>query len=331
MRKQLKCIALLLTMVLCLSATACAVPQNSNVTTPLETTPTVTPEETTPTVTPEASTPAETPEDTTPAATPEESTTMAPLEETTPTFEETTPVTTPEETTSDEGKPDSELPVAEDDLTAEQMAEIEAAFGSEIDWDKYYFGTHGGYVYFGTADGSKEYYSAKNYSKTTVYFGYVNAVYTFKDGVIADAGETFVDEKLDMDLSLTIGGIAIRKTIGALPNIYDDLTEKEIESLKNAAGYKNPPEFYYGVYNGYVVYTAIEQVGEGIKLKVPNLESVGLLMVDTVYTYKDGVLTCDGRGNLPEGILTQDDMIRIQFIHYALVAELYCKPYGEIY
>ena len=149
--------------------------------------------------------------------------------------------------------------------------------------------------------------------------------------MIADAGKTFVDEKLDMDTSLTIGGIAIRKTIGALPNIYDDLTEEEIESLKNAAGYKNPPEFYYGVYNGYVVYTAIEQLCEGIKLKVPNLESVGLLLVDAVYTYKDGVLTGDARGNLPEGILTGEDLTRIQFIHYALVAELYCKPYGEIY
>lgn len=309
MRTQLKVIALLLAIVSCLLITACAIPQE-----PTETTPVATPCESTPAATPEESKPTATPEETTSVATPEESTPTA-------TPEESTPVATL----------DSELPVAENDLTSEQMAEIEAAFGGDIDWDKYYFGTHGGYVYFGSSDGSDEYYSAKNFSKITVYFGYVNAVYAFKDGTVSDAGEIFVSERLSMDLSLTIGGIAIRKTIGELPDINEDFSPDELEALKVAAESKYLPEFYYGIYNGYAVYTKIGQLGEGIKLKVPNENAVELLLVDCVYTYKDGVLAADGRGNLPEGILTGEDLTRIQFIHYALVAELYCEPYGEIY
>lgn len=323
MKNQLKIIALLLVLVLCLSAAACAMPQDYNETTPVGTpeastpiatpevsTPLVTPEETTPIATPDESTPAITPEETTPVETPEETTTEVILEESTPA--ETTP-----------SAPDyTEIPVAENDLTGGQMAEIEAAFGSEIDWDKYYFGIYDGYVYFGTSDGSEEYYWAKNSKGTKVYFGYVNAVYTFKDGVISDAGSTFVTEKISMDMTLIIGGNAIKKTLGELPNVDDDLTEEDRAAIREHV------EFYYGVYNGYAVWANMGVTGEGVVIGNPGTQALKLLNADNFYTYKEGeVKNYINNQNLPEGVLTKEDIIRIQFVHYALYADLYVKPY----
>lgn len=337
MKNRIKYLALILAISLCLGATSCAKPPSNEETTPGDQT-TAKPEETTLAVTPEETTPEETtPEETpeaTPEATPEQTTPETTAEpETEPEGKvsasvetpevtapiESTPEVTPEataEATTPAETPESDLPVAENDLTAEQMAEIEEAFGGEIDWDKHYFGIHDGYVYFGTTDGSNEYYSTKNSGGSRVYFGYVNAVYTFKDGEIADAGETFVNGKTEYGLTFVIGRIAIRKTLDEFPSIKEDLAEGKID------GFSPYLYYYYGVYNGYVVYAEHGNVADGVLLRTSEAR-VYLMIVDKVGIYKDGeTLAIYGHNTLiPDGIFTAEDLMRIVFIHNALVVE----------
>ena len=298
--------ALLLILAVCIGSTACSFPSSPNETT-------LTPESTaefqiTPEITPEISTPLSTPEASAPEITPPEISSEA----TTP--ENTVPETNPVAT---EPYIDPDLPAAENDLSAEQMAEIESVYSGKIDWIKHYFGTYGENVIFGVVNESEDYYSTGT-SLLKVYYGYVNCVYSFKNGALTELAEC---SDIDPRTAFAIGSVAIKKTVSGLPNISNTLTEEDINSIiASDIGYI--PRWYYGTYGGYAIFGDEQEVCEGYILNFDSADSVAMRLkyVDWAYAYKDGKVY--HLKDLTKDItLTNEDIILINFIDCALYSD----------
>lgn len=237
------------------------------------------PPEVTPLVTPGESTPAE--------STPGESTPT----ESTP-VESTPPESTPVKSTPENIDPNGiyvykTLPDAFTELSAEMRAEIEEKAGVSIDWNKHYLGTHKGYIIFGTYDRS----NAKLFRSYDRYFGKLNALYGYKDGVISKFAD-LADVEIDMETLVYIAYIGLKKEVGSVPVAGDDLSEETIMAIKSTKKGKNFTKSYFGMCGGYVVFGSGGSILDGYRGGIRKIQNHVILDHDDVWAYssKTGIV-----------------------------------------
>jgi hypothetical protein len=137
------------------------------------------------------------------------------------------------------------------------------------------------------------------------------------DGTLSDLAK---NSAIDPQTSFAIGAVAIRKTVGALPSVHEDLTEDEIAAI-NAIEFMQT-DWYYGTYDGYAIFGVEGLFGEGIRLSFASADSVGMKLkfVDQAHAYKDGEML--NLGDLYDKInLSNDDVMLINFIDCVLYSD----------
>ena len=170
------------------------------------------------------------------------------------------------------------------------MSTIEIALGEDVDWDKHYFGIHNGYIVFGTTNGSDTNLFRSRHNHTMMqYYGFIHALYGYRDGVIYEFDSIFGDNRIDRQSAAMIASYGILKTVGEVPIAENDLSEEERATIEAAirARTQSPSSVHLGTYEGYSIYCAYTYALASIVISHRNGNMTWEKMGDVV-AYKDG-------------------------------------------